>query len=370
MRNLGPVPVDSLLLDELNPRLPEHEQGGSQAEILAYLFEHDVLTELADSYLTNGFFPNEALLVLPPDGAGERVVVEGNRRLGALKYLLRDDTAVEAQLPTHGVDPAPTAERLDSLARVPVVELSDRDELSSYLGFRHISGLKTWAPEAKARYLYHEVEKAWEAGASDPFYLVGRQVGSNAYGVRNAYYAYNALRFARDQLDLRDLATAVMSKRFGVWTRLLGTAHVPQYIGLGQASHAYETVVASTANLDRLRVEEVLRDLTPRTNSERAVLRDSRDATDYSAVLAHEVAREVLRNTGRLDLAAEIANGSDYDNRLQRALEVLEVATREAFDGVGTTERTPQLAKAILKEARTLHALVQALSAPDSDEEE
>ena len=51
------VQVASLLLDPKNPRLPEELQGGEQPAILAYLFQHDVLTELADSYIANGFFP-------------------------------------------------------------------------------------------------------------------------------------------------------------------------------------------------------------------------------------------------------------------------------------------------------------------------
>ncbi len=59
MKPLGKVSVRSLVLDPMNPRLPEKEQGRSQAAILAYLNEHDVLDELIDSYITNGFFENE-----------------------------------------------------------------------------------------------------------------------------------------------------------------------------------------------------------------------------------------------------------------------------------------------------------------------
>lgn len=362
-----PVDVESLLLDDENPRLPEEKQHKDQATILAYLFEFDVLTELADSYLSNGFFPNEALLVLPPDKDGKRVVVEGNRRLGALKYLIRDETAVDAKLPEHIVDPAPTEEQIEALKQVPAIELQDREELSSYLGFRHISGLKTWAPEAKARYLYNEVEKAKKTGVSDPFYVVGRRVGSNAYGVRNAYYAYNALRFARDQLGLRELASKVLTDRFGVWTRLLGTANAADYLGLGPISNDYDSVAKSTSTVKKDKVEEVLRDLVPQDGEKRALLSDSRDVTDYSAVLAHESARDVLRASRRLDLAAEIANGSDYDNRLRRVFEALQIASREVYEGVTITQTTVETAAAILKEARNLQALVQAQVDSDDD---
>ncbi len=354
------MPLVELELDPENPRLPEEVQGAPQAEILAYLFEHDVLTELAESYLINGFFANEALLVLPPDDRGIRVVVEGNRRLGALKYLTRDATAVEGKLPEHQVDPAPDPALIASLRSVPAIEVEDRDELSSYLGFRHISGLKTWAPEAKARYLYSEVEKAHAQGVTDPFYVIGRRVGSNALGVRNAYFAYNVLRVARDHLGLRGLASHVLNERFGVWTRLLGTANVSKYVGIRPAANTYSEVSSSTDGIDVNRLREVLQDLTPVEGSKRALLHDSRDVTDYSAVLANPSALEVMRQYGRLDIAAEAANGSDFDNRVQRILEMVQVATQEVLSGVTVTPESARITAELAKSARGLNVLVQA----------
>lgn len=362
------MPVVELLLDPLNPRLPEDIQGGTQSEILAYLFEHDVLTELAESYIANGFFPNEQLLVLPPGADGRRVVVEGNRRLGALKYLLRDESAEEAGLPRHVTDPPVSEDVLDRLRAVPVVELDDRDELSSYLGFRHISGLKTWAPEAKARYLYTEVEKARAGGDPDPFYTVGREVGSNALGVRNAYHAYNTLRVARDELGLRELATKVLTDRFGVWTRLLGSANAASFMNIGALSRDYDSVVSSTDRIKPKRVEEVLKDLTPQPGRVRPLLHDSRDVTDYSAVLANPAAMAVMRQYDRLDLAAEIANGSDFDNRLGRAHETVQVAAREVLDGITVTVESLRIADGIFKEARNLVALIRSNVGDNADD--
>lgn len=368
MRTLSEqVTVESLLLDPENPRLPEDLQGAEQPIILAYLYEHDVLTELVDSYLTNGFFPNEQLLVLPPREDGKRIVVEGNRRLGALKYLFHDATAREAGLPLHVTDPPPAQSALDELKAVPAVELADRDELSSYLGFRHINGLKTWAPEAKARYLYGEVEKAREKGDPNPFYTVGRRVGSNALGVRNAYHAYNTLRYARDEIDLRPLASAVLSDRFGVWTRLLGTANATKFIGLSPIDQSYESVVSSTYTVQRDKMEAVLKDLTPQDGNIRALLNDSRDVTGYSDVLGNPAALEVLRRYGRLDLAIEIANGSNFDDRLTRLRESIQVATREILEGVVLTAESLSLSQSILLDARSLAGLVKA-NFTDSDE--
>jgi hypothetical protein len=223
--------VTALDLDPSNPRLPEEVQGSSQEVILAYLYENDVLEELMDSYLENGYFLIEPVIVLPPGPDYRRIVVEGNRRLAALMILLQLRPAVVAKLSRNNEFP-PSEDALGGLRQIPGVEVGSREELSNYLGFRHISGLKVWSSEAKARWLYREVERAKEAGSSDPFFDVGRRVGSNARGVRSAYNAYNILRYARDNLHEETRVDFVMKNRFGVWTRLLGTANVPSYMGL------------------------------------------------------------------------------------------------------------------------------------------
>lgn len=352
------LPLDSLRLDPQNPRLPEDRLGADQDEILSYLFQHEVLSELADSYVTNGYFPNEQLIVLPPAADGSRVVVEGNRRLGALKYLLRDPTAVSAGLPAHVTDPGLDEMTRRELSKIPAVEVKDSEELASYLGFRHINGPRTWASEAKARYLYTEVRDARDAGDPQPFYTIGRRVGSNALGVRNSFHAYNTLRVAREELDLRELATYVLSHRFGVWTRLLGTANVASYIGIAKFGPDFESVISSTANMNRQNTEEVLSDLRPAPGRTRPLLNDSRDVTEYSTVLAHDVARAVLRQYERLDLAAEIANGSSFNSRLDRVHESIQVSAREVFDGVAVTGESARLANLILKESKNLVALI------------
>jgi hypothetical protein len=52
---------------------------------LQHLFEHDKASDIAESIATRGFFPNEPLLAIKEDG--KLIVVEGNRRLAALKAL-------------------------------------------------------------------------------------------------------------------------------------------------------------------------------------------------------------------------------------------------------------------------------------------
>ena len=322
METLGRVPVDTLLLDPDNPRLPEGVQGAAPDEVLAYLEQHDVLDELAASFVANGYFPNEPILVLPPDSDGQRVVVEGNRRLAALMVLLQLPAAVDAGLAFDLVS-EPTRARLEELRTVPAVEVEDRDEVLAFLGYRHINGLRQWMPEAKARYLWREVEReALEHPDRDAFYEIGRRMGSNSRGVRTNYLSYELLRQAREEHDLDP--RSVLRRRFGVWVRLLSAGGILEHIGYSGSPRSREEVRAAAARTDGVRFAEVIDDLTPQEPGGRAVLSDSRSATEYAAVLRDDDAHAALRQYGDLDLAVQVLHQGDVAQRLRAVTRQLE----------------------------------------------
>src|ERR1700747_1272746 len=88
---------ENLFLDPQNPRLGRHniEKGLTQDEILNVMKDW-TLEELAVSFLESGFWPQEALIVVREPVSGKKgpvlVVVEGNRRLAALKMMARART--------------------------------------------------------------------------------------------------------------------------------------------------------------------------------------------------------------------------------------------------------------------------------------
>lgn len=367
METIDDVAVGALILDPENPRLPEEVQQRPQAEILAYLDEHDVLDELIDSYIANGYFRNEPILVLPPEPDGRRIVVEGNRRASAAMRLIGTAAAQEADLVADVDVLGVTADRLHELRAIPAFEVEDRDEVSRYLGFRHISGLKTWGAEAKARYLWLQTEKAAANGSDSPFFDVGRQVGSNAAGVRTAYNSFNLLQAAA-RLPIRVDFEYIKRERFTVWTRLLGTANVPAYLGINIAQGSdYRAVRERASDLHPGRTEEVLSDLVPQQGARRAVLQDSRSATDYSEVLGDERARSVLREFGNLALALQVVEQGQLADRLSQIAETIDVLAREVprMDQPGVDEVAA--AKELSARARALYAAVRSL-AEDDDE--
>lgn len=143
-------PVDQLELDENNPRLTA-DMGKDPEKLLAWMLRNEAIDELALSIAQHGYFSEEPLVTVPHETHQDRfVVVEGNRRLSALKLLL--NPALAAKLGAVNW-PALTPDRAEEISEVPTVNYDTRDEVVPYLGFRHITGVKTWDPYAKARYI-------------------------------------------------------------------------------------------------------------------------------------------------------------------------------------------------------------------------
>ncbi|MFF5625300.1 ParB N-terminal domain-containing protein [Microbacterium sp. NPDC012755] len=324
--------------------------------MLAWLEESSTLEELASSMIQNGFFDHEPLIVRTTAKADEYIVVEGNRRFSTIQILLQTDAAKAADL-EFDFDTEPTQPQLDALREVPCVIVSSDEEVRKFLGYRHIGGIKTWSAEAKARYLETEVENAATGGSANPFKDVGKRVGTNALGVRGPYLALKTLKVARDELGLTGPAKVVLRERFGVWNRLLNSAEVRSFIGLGDALD-YATIQDRLRHLDRENLAIVLDDMVPPAGSRIALLQDSRDVTTYGRVLAHDAARETLLTSRDLDLAAQVADGSTLPQKLRNIIKSLELIVRN-IDSYEIGAEEVESAASVFNTARSLNALVK-----------
>jgi hypothetical protein len=344
--------VANLRLDPENPRLPESVQGGNQSELLGYLFEYGALEELAQSYLDNGFFDHEPLIVLKPRNKEKRhTVLEGNRRLGTLMILHGFEEAEE--LDFTGI--TATRAQLQKLREIPCYQIENREDVHSFLGFRHIGGIKAWAPEAKARYIVNEVSRATHEGVTDAFKVVGRRVGSNAQGVRNPYIALRILQHGRDEYGL-DI-TYVQQKRFGVWLRCMNSADIRDYIGFGTA-RTYDEVENGIDKVDVSRLDEVLKDLTPQEGHAKALLWDSRDVTDYGRIITNKRAATALRKYADIALARTVIDELNLPQRIERITESCKLIVDELHGAEGSPE-LEQAAEGLHGVARSIRDIVK-----------
>ena len=355
VRSEEPIAVQDLRLDSSNPRLPEHLLA-DQPQLLKHLHATAALEELAKSFVDNGFFPHEPLIVSQRDADGKHDVLEGNRRFAALTILLRLPAA-EACGAEFTLDPPPTQEQLARLRTVPCVVVEQREDVRGFIGFRHIGGIKAWGAEAKARYLLTEVRRVHDENPQDnAFAAVARAVGSNAQGVRNPYIAMRILIHGREQFGI-DI-TAIQRSRFGVWNRAMNAPALRSYIGFGSAS-TFDEIEAALKRLQEGPLREVLGDMTPAAGSSRAVLGDSRDVTIYAQVLQHKRAHEVLRQYNDLGLARQVVEQASVAERIRQAVRSIDILIQE-ISRQGAPQDAEEPARELAQLAESLRDLVNA----------
>ena len=144
--------IDDLLYDTENARFAGMRKTASQREIAKGLWEEMHLDELLISIAVNGYYPQEPLLVVRQNK--KYVVVEGNRRLASVKILL--DPQLARYVGARQSDLPKLRRGLDKELRLlPVIEYETREQLWSYLSFRHVNGARSWSAISKAEFIAH-----------------------------------------------------------------------------------------------------------------------------------------------------------------------------------------------------------------------
>ena len=199
------LPIDSLLLDPNNYRFqdsPDYVYADEQrfhessVQDRAYrrLRSDSSLGLLKNSILHNGFIPVDKLIVRVYEHSnGKHVVLEGNRRLAALKWIKED---IAAGITTE----TPIA---DTLQAVPVIVVG-HDEASffpSLMGIRHVSGVQQWGGYQRAK-LVADLRDTHQLDAAD----VADRLGMQTREVNRRYRAFKALEQMSDSEDFGDFA--------------------------------------------------------------------------------------------------------------------------------------------------------------------
>ena len=129
--------VSKLAFDVRNPRLAEFDTAGDEPEVIKMLWEMMDVEELVLSIAASGYFDHEPVIVAMEGGSN--VVIEGNRRLAAVKLLRQPALGRDFNARIPRISP----ERRESLARIPGL-LSTREKAWRYLGFKHVNGPAKW----------------------------------------------------------------------------------------------------------------------------------------------------------------------------------------------------------------------------------
>ncbi|MCY4212974.1 MAG: ParB/Srx family N-terminal domain-containing protein [Gammaproteobacteria bacterium] len=153
LREVVRVTADRLALDWRNPRLIGLDPETSDHTIIAQLYRDEDLSELLQSIAANGYLDIEPLVVVE-ERKGVLTVLEGNRRLAALRLFRDTDlaTRVREECGVRVVVPEMPAEHRQTLEGVSVYRVARREDSWSFIGFKHINGAARWESYAKAKF--------------------------------------------------------------------------------------------------------------------------------------------------------------------------------------------------------------------------
>jgi hypothetical protein len=221
-----PVKVEDLLFDPKNPRMPDDLQG-DQRKIFRFLVDDIGVEDLLNSLAASGMIEGDPIIARPAEGrnAGKFYVVEGNRRLAALKLLTGEkinDGTPEPALPSVGAETAKTLKEVR-------LELGwDPRKLEAYLGYKHVTAAREWTPEAKAKYVDACCKNDFSDAALSKF---AQRLGTNLPTLRRWLIAYFTLKQAEKEGRF-DPKEASAKRYFGTFYTLLGSEQVQKFLAL------------------------------------------------------------------------------------------------------------------------------------------
>ena len=351
------VPLDRLHLDPENPRLPSSVQRGEK-DILNFIATTTAIEDLVNAIATNDFFPGEPLVVVPHAKRPEHfTVVEGNRRLTALRLLQDPDAIAEPSARLRNI----VAGAAHKPTSIPVVLRNNRSEVLPYLGFRHITGVTAWEPLAKARYMKQlfDVLTKKSDKTEDRYRQVAQAIGSRATNVRRNLdaLAVYILMEASDFFNIPDLSEDTI--KFGTLYTAVGDEKIGAFVGAAKAKSndpdpdfVSTHPIVSPHALEKGAVKDLTQWLFLKRDGE-TVVGESRNLRKLALVVSSPAALKALRGGSKLDYAYRLTKGVDED--FVALLYQAESTLREAAGIVatvgydeGTVQLTTQLGDYVL----------------------
>jgi vacuolar-type H+-ATPase subunit I/STV1 len=331
LKRLSP---DLLHFDPDNPRFGGSLKDKTEPEIQkAIMGAPYYASELVDSFLENGFIDYEPLVVRRQ--GDHYVVVEGNRRLAAVKEIRANPTKYEGRRTDF-----------DEIPTIVFPEQTDDEQQTQmriYLGVHHMLGFREWPPLAKAQFLERE----------------SLRVGSLERIIKEVRIKKQEAR--RFLLPFRLLKKAGMplpeSEDFWVLAEALSRTGVKKFLQLDVDADTLQILDYDKANL-----KVVLDDLYgPRVASTRQRdttakrVNETRELSTYAKVLSSEKASAVL-HTGKSLREAEIYVDTREESRskLSRVVNELGLLLKKVME----KDKTPE-ATALLQAFKELNSAVK-----------
>jgi hypothetical protein len=328
--NRAKVPANLLKFDDTNPRYTPDKRpaNSSDAAIIQYLDRTADLGELIQSIASGGYIDIEPLIVV--ERAGELVVLEGNRRLAALKVLSSPQVAEETNISV----PELTPEVELSLQEVTVFKVAAEEDARELIGFKHINGPQGWDAYAKARYAARWLDEQQGKGSAA---LTLTDIAARMGDKHDTLFRIVSAVYVLRQAEERDLFSVEdrFQKNFSfshLYTALTYT-EFREFVGLPRAERNVDPPRNPVPDDSLPNLKLLLRWLYgSKAEVVRPAIRtQAQDLSRLKTVLGHPVARRMMMERHDLEEALQltIEPTDRFEKALVDALASLRVASGE-----------------------------------------
>lgn len=314
------INVSDLKLDLFNPRLPKSKQGKDEKTVIEYMLLEAATTELMLAIAENDFFAGELLLVIEDTSdKGKYIVIEGNRRLTAVKLLNNPNlTSVKKIAVSDIIDEAKYKP-----ASLPCLVFNDKNKILKYLGFRHITGIKSWRLLEKSRYLYELRERDFsEIGFLDASKEIAKMIGSNSAYVKRLLISFDLYKIVEDE-GFYQIEGLNDSKFFlNYFTDSLIKENIRNFLNVNL------NIDEPLKDIDKDNLKKIIKWWFEKSEGQSRVLGDSEGLKRLDKVISHAPALEAFEKGLPIKDAYEMTGDLDFqfEKKIKDTLKTIEQA--------------------------------------------
>ncbi len=297
------IAIQNLRFDAFNPRLPLVYEQREDADIIEWMLEDASLLDLISSIANNGYFAGEPIVVVQTEGE-DFIVIEGNRRLAAVKLLLNPQLATVKKNQILEIIKEREFQLLPTT--LPCYLLSSREEADDYLGFRHVTGVKSWGALEKAKYtfkLYEDNKDKLQAPPSVIYKKLAKKIGSKGAYIQRMIVGYrlfqkieNAKFYGIPDLSEESFDFSLLTDAATKYSKL------QSFLGIDLDSNN------ELENVDFQKLAELTHWLYAKNSENRTRVGESRNIRILNAIVEDSLALKYFRDGRTLEEASRLTS--------------------------------------------------------------
>lgn len=324
--------IDQILLDPNNPRfselgerldgIPEIRFAEPRIQEITFQKMKDDrygVSELKDTIKTIGFLPMDRLVVRCWNNTDNKyVVVEGNRRTAAIKWLfsLHSDGKITLE-----------ESQIENFKNIECLLLSNDAPPASTLvlpGLRHISGIKEWGAYQKAKAIF-ELRKNQRLSAIE----AAQSIGLSTRAANKAFKCYLALEQMKTDDEWGDFAEP---KYYTYFDEVFKKQEIKNWLSWNDTAEVFD-------NQDNLKD---FYSWIVSTDENESKIREAKDIRDLAIVISDPAALHIFKSeNGSLPQALaryQTDHPTDWMVSIEQAIAVLKNISIDALRRSSDTE--------------------------------